>query len=53
MQGIELLCKGMSDQIVQARLNLSDRPEMKRRRRGEEEEEVEEVDTAWLYLEML
>lgn len=31
VQGIELLCKGVSDQIVEARLNLSDRPEMKRR----------------------
>lgn len=34
MQEIGLLRKGMSDQIVQARLNVSDRLEMKRRRVG-------------------
>lgn len=40
--GIELLCKGTSDRIVEARLNLSDGAEMKWRQ-GEEEED-EEVD---------
>lgn len=42
MPRIELLCKGTSDRIVEARLNLSDGAEMKWRQ-GEEEED-EELD---------